>query len=176
MATRNTNAAVNGFNQYANAQRGSSSRQAAPKVNDDRLEEIKEAFTLFDTNQDGFIDFFELKVAMRALGFEQKREDIMKMFDRFGESDNRVGMDGFVLAMSEMISARDPVDEYRKAFKLIDENNSGKITIGHLRRIARELGEEIKDDELQAMIEEFDVDNDGGINEEEFIKIMTSGH
>ncbi|KAJ2426949.1 Calcium-binding component of the spindle pole body (SPB) half-bridge [Coemansia sp. RSA 2524] len=78
--------------------------------------------------------------------------------------------------MSEMIAARDPADEYKKAFKLIDENNSGIITVASLRRIARELGENIAEDELQAMIDEFDLDNDGGINEAEFIKIMMSGH
>ncbi|KAJ2550926.1 Calcium-binding component of the spindle pole body (SPB) half-bridge [Coemansia sp. RSA 1933] len=168
---------MNGHSTYVPAsQRGSSSRQVVQKVSEDRLEEIKEAFTLFDTNQDGLIDYFELKVAMRALGFSQNRDEVMKVIERHGKTDSQIGLDGFIVAMSEMISARDPVEEYKKAFKLIDENGSGKITAGHLRRIARELGEEIKDDELQAMIEEFDVDNDGGINEEEFIKIMTSGH
>jgi centrin-3 len=34
-------------------------------------------------------------------------------------------------------------------------------------------GENIDDEELQAMIEEFDLDQDGEINEQEFIAIMT---
>ena len=39
---------------------------------------IREAFYLFDTNGSGAIDAKELKVAMRALGFEPKKEDIKK--------------------------------------------------------------------------------------------------
>ena len=31
----------------------------------------------------------------------------------------------------------------------------------NLRRVARELGENMSEDELRAMIEEFDTDNDG---------------
>lgn len=38
----------------------------------------------------------------------------------------------------------------------------------NMRRIARELGENLSEDELRAMIEEFDNDNDDAINLVEF--------
>ncbi|KAI8319185.1 Ca2+-binding EF-hand protein [Martensiomyces pterosporus] len=171
---------MNGYHQYSSAtqqQQQRSGAQPVTKINDDQLEEIREAFALFDTNKDGFIDYFELKVAMRALGFDQKKGDVLKILQRYGTDDgSRISGDSFTQVMSEMISKRDPVEEYKKAFKLIDESGSGRITAVNLRRIARELGENIADDEIQAMIDEFDLDNDGGINEEEFIKIMMNGH
>lgn len=37
----------------------------------------------------------------------------------------------------------------------------GKISLRNLRRVARELEENMSEEELRAMIEEFDVDNDG---------------
>ena len=43
-----------------------------------------------------------------------------------------------------------------------------------MRTVARELGEHLSDDELKAMIEEFDRDQDGAINEQEFVYIMKS--
>lgn len=46
---------------------------------DEQKQEIKEAFDLFDTDGSGEIDSKELKVAMRALGFEPKKEEIQKM-------------------------------------------------------------------------------------------------
>ena len=46
---------------------------------DDQLEEIREAFKLFDTDDSGTIDADELKVAMRAMGFEPKRDEVRRM-------------------------------------------------------------------------------------------------
>ena len=43
-----------------------------------------------------------------------------------------------------------------------------------MRRISRELGENLSDDELQAMIDEFDMDRDGEISLDEFSGIMKS--
>jgi len=43
-----------------------------------------------------------------------------------------------------------------------------------MRHVARELGEDLADEELTAMIEEFDRDQDGEISQEEFLSIMRS--
>jgi centrin-3 len=67
---------------------------------------------------------------------------------------------------------RDPEEEIRKAFALFDEDQTGAISLKNLRRVARELGEVLNDDELTAMIDEFDKNNDGVIDEAEFMAIM----
>jgi centrin-3 len=48
-----------------------------------------------------------------------------------------------------------------KAFHLFDEEKSGKIGPQQIKKVAKELGETIPDDEIEAMIEEFDTDKDG---------------
>ncbi|KAJ1676740.1 Calcium-binding component of the spindle pole body (SPB) half-bridge, partial [Spiromyces aspiralis] len=134
---------------------------------------IREAFELFDTNKDNYLDFFELKIALRALGFEFKNPQVAKILNENARTkDGHISYEEFDKVASQLISERDPIEEYRKAFRLFDESGSGKITVNNLRRIAKELGEDMDDDELQAMIEEFDFDQDGAISEEEFIKIM----
>lgn len=64
-------------------------------------------------------------------------------------------------AVGEKIVNRDPMEEIRRAFKLFDDDNTGKISFRNLKRVARELGENLSDEELRAMIDEFDLDEDG---------------
>ncbi len=50
-----------------------------PGLTEDEIEEIKEAFDLFDTDGSGAIDPKELKAAMQSLGFEAKNQTIFQM-------------------------------------------------------------------------------------------------
>ena len=52
--------------------RGGRGGKATKKVGltDEEMEEVREAFQLFDTEQKGSIDVKELKAAFRALGFQ----------------------------------------------------------------------------------------------------------
>lgn len=44
------------------------------------------------------------------------------------------------------------MDELRRAFRLFDEDNTGKISLRNLKKVARELGENLGDDELYVLI------------------------
>lgn len=53
----------------------------------------------------------------------------------------------------------DPLEEIWLAFKLfVGDDQSGKISVWSLRRVARELNEQISEEELKSMIDEFDFD------------------
>ena len=51
--------------------------------------------------------------------------------------------------MAEKILERDPMDEIRRAFHLFDDDNTGKISFRNLRRVAKEIGDRLEDDEMQ---------------------------
>ncbi|TPX43315.1 hypothetical protein SeMB42_g04776 [Synchytrium endobioticum] len=149
-------------------------RQQRPELTDEQKLEIKEAFELFDTDKDNALDYHELKVAMRALGFDVKKAEVLKILREFDKGGHGlIEFDDFNKVMTERILDRDPIEEIRKAFQLFDDDGTGKISLRNLRRVAKEIGEQLDDEELQAMIDEFDLDQDGEINENEFIAIMT---
>jgi Ca2+-binding EF-hand superfamily protein len=50
-----------------------------PGLTEDEVEELREAFNLFDTEATGKIDPRELKSAMQSLGFESKNPTIFNM-------------------------------------------------------------------------------------------------
>ncbi len=78
----------------------------------------------------------------------------------------------FLLLTNLFQSERDPMEEIIKAFRLFDDDETGKISFRNLKRVAKELGENMTDEELQEMIDEADRDGDGEVSEEEFIRIM----
>ncbi|KAF8481616.1 EF-hand [Russula ochroleuca] len=159
---------------HAAAAAAAAAVHARPELSDEQKQEIKEAFELFDTDKDGAVDYHELKVAMRALGFDLKKAEVLKTLrDHDKTGHGLLEYDDFVKIMTERILARDPMEEIRRAFQLFDDDNTGKISIRNLRRVAKEIGDRLEDDELQAMIDEFDLDQDGEINEQEFFAIMT---
>ncbi|CAK8686979.1 centrin-3-like [Clavelina lepadiformis] len=151
-----------------------SKRKKRRELTNEQKQEIKEAFELFDTDKDQKIDYHELKVAMRALGFDVKKADVLKVlrdYDR--EGTGSISFDDYNDVMTEWMLERDPQEELTKAFKLFDDDDTGRISVRNLRRVARELGETMSEDEIRAMVDEFDTDGDGEINLEEFVTIMT---
>ena len=63
----------------AAAQKAKRRTHSRPELSDEQKQEIKEAFELFDTDKDGCVDYHELKVAMRALGFDLKKAEVLKI-------------------------------------------------------------------------------------------------
>jgi len=148
-------------------------KAALRQVSREQRQEIKEAFDIFDSERTGRMDYHELKVAVRAMGFEIKKQEALELMSRYDrEETGFINFDAFEEIMVQRYAAQDPMDEIRKAFELFDEDKRGKISFRNLKRIARDLGEKLTDDELRGMIDEFDNDQDGEINEEEFISIM----
>lgn len=55
---------------------------SAKFVDEDRLEEVQEAFELFDVDKDGMIDAEELKQAMKSLGMEPTKTELKEMISQ----------------------------------------------------------------------------------------------
>jgi len=151
-------------------------RKGRQALDDEQMEELREAFNLFDTDGSGTIDVRELKAAMRALGFTAKKAEIRQMLDDHGvrieENGGAIEFAEFCEMLTEKMNGRDEREEIMKIFALFDEEETGKITFRNLKRVAQELGEDLTDDELREMIEEADRTGEGAINHEDFYRVM----
>merc|ERR1712110_1151414 len=95
------------------------SRRGAKKkpgqLTEEQMEEIREAFGLFDAGASGMIDVRELKAAMRALGFEVKNEELKKMVsDVDNDGDGTIEFGEFLEMMTGKMGERTPARTSRR--------------------------------------------------------------
>ncbi|KAL7472577.1 hypothetical protein ACHAXS_012946 [Conticribra weissflogii] len=145
-----------------------------PGLTDDEIEELRQAFDLFDTDGSGTIDPKELRAAMQSLGFEAKNQTIYQMIqDIDKDGTGEIEFDEFLDLMTSRLAGSDTKEDIQKIFELFDDDKTGYISLQNLKRVAHELGETMNDSELLEMIERADADQDGQISPEEFYTIMT---
>ena len=66
----------------------------------------------------------------------------------------------------------DKIAEFKEAFNLFDKNGDGTITTKELGTVMRSLGQNPTEAELQDMVKEVDVDDNGTIDFPEFLTMM----
>jgi len=141
-------------------------------LTDDEIEEIKEAFTMFDTNGNGTIDPKELKAAMNSLGFEKKSPTVYEMICDLEQMGNEVDFDEFLDAISNKLGNRETKEGINRIFDLFDDDKTGTINLGNIKRVAKELGETMSTEELREMLQRAS-SNGEEITREDFYNIMT---
>ena len=70
------------------------------------------------------------------------------------DGSGTIDFEEFLQMMTSKMGERDSREEIMKAFRLFDDDETGKISFKNLKRVAKELGENMTDEELMEMIEE----------------------
>jgi centrin-3 len=143
-------------------------------LNDDQMNLLREAFDLFDMEKTGRIDYHELKLTLKAFGFTVKKAELLNLIKSIDSNitDGKITFDEYIEIMTNKFSERNPRDEAIMAFDLFDEEKKGKINLKNLKKAVKEINENLTENELKAIIEEFDQDSDGYITREDFLKIL----
>ncbi|KAK4279260.1 hypothetical protein QN277_016987 [Acacia crassicarpa] len=145
----------------------------ADQLTDDQISEFKEAFSLFDKDGDGCITTKELGTVMRSLGQNPTEAELQDMINEVDADGNgTIDFPEFLNLMARKMKDTDSEEELKEAFRVFDKDQNGFISAAELRHVMTNLGEKLTDEEVDEMIREADVDGDGQINYEEFVKVM----
>ncbi|XP_026688222.1 caltractin-like [Diaphorina citri] len=118
---------------------------------------------------------------MKALGFEADKEEIRSLMwggvTGTGDSASRdrsagITFQEFQNIMGVKMNQVDSDVDLERAFDLFDDDETGTITLRNLRRVARQLGEDEGEEELQAMIDAADRRGVGEVSLEDFKHVM----
>ncbi|KAG7633227.1 EF-hand domain [Arabidopsis suecica] len=149
----------------------------ADQLTDDQISEFKEAFSLFDKDGDGCITTKELGTVMRSLGQNPTEAELQDMINEVDADGNgTIDFPEFLNLMARKMKDTDSEEELKEAFRVFDKDQNGFISAAELRHVMTNLGEKLTDEEVDEMIREADVDGDGQINYEEFVKVMMANH
>ena len=122
-------------------------------VTDD--DKIKEAFELFDSN-DGRIDAGEVKDAMQNIGYDEKNPVIFQVVSELDNPRNKnsggATFDDFCQTINYRIPEKETEEELRKIFELFLDPNSETTSLDSIKRVADEIGANIEEAELRAML------------------------
>ena len=148
-----------------------------PWLSSEEVDEIKQAFDLFDTNGTGEIDIKELKATMQSLGFDNKNPTIYQLIADLdnpdAERNGGISFDDFADPINDKLGDKESKEGIRRIFNLfIDDPNADIITLSLLKKISKELGENMPDEELKDMLERASK-NGMELTFEEFNNIMT---
>ena len=140
-------------------------------------EDLRQAFDLFDIKENGKIDPSEIKETMKQLGFDTKNPTIYKIIEDLdteeSKSNGGISFSEFSEIMHKRLGDRESKEGARRIFDLfVDDENAEYIPLESLKKIAKELGEKMSEDDLKEMIE-CATKNDGKLNFDDFYYIIS---
>ena len=117
---------------------------------------IKEAFELFDAN-DGKIDAREVKDAMVNIGYDEKNPVVYQVVTELDTPRNTnaggASFDDFCQTVNNRLPDKESDEDLRKIFELfVDDPESDTTSLDSIKRVADEIGENIEEGELNAML------------------------
>ena len=138
--------------------------------------EIKDAFELFDAN-DGRINAREIRTAMQNIGFDEKNPGVYEVMTELDNPRNKnlggATFNDFCQTVNNRIPERETTEDLRKVFNLfLDDPNATTTSLASIKRVADELGENIEELELSAMLNKASKSGDK-LTFEDFVAIMT---
>ena len=140
-------------------------------------DEISKAFELFDQNGTGKIDPKEIKLAMQSLGYDERNplmyQIVAELDTPLNNKKGGVSFTDFCQTVNNRVPERETTEDLRKVYNLFLENpNDTTTTLASIKRVADELGENIEEAELNAML--LKASKSGPtLTFEEFVAIMT---
>ncbi|XP_019554568.3 calmodulin-like isoform X2 [Aedes albopictus] len=144
------------------------------KLSEDQIEELKEAFSLFDTNGDGTITSSELGTVLRSLGKNVSDAEVEELLKEVSvDHEGMIHFPDFVAMMSIRLRDFNSEDELKEAFRMFDRNGDGMISADELRLALQSFGEQLADEEIEELLREADINCDGQIDYQEFVKMIT---
>lgn len=166
---------------------GAGAKKPAPKakapkartLTEEEVADLKETFDLFDEDKSGTIDPEEITKAMTNMNLQERNPIVYSIIAHLEGLPGPLDFDTFVDAIQDKLGDTRSREGLRKLFEFyILGEESDVIKFANLKKVAKELGETMNDDELHEMMHHIHVLNRTADKEEitfdDFYEIVTN--
>ncbi|XP_063711569.1 uncharacterized protein LOC134839875 [Symsagittifera roscoffensis] len=141
----------------------------------EQIASIKETFDKFDKQDIDGIPALELINVLRQLQLTPTSPEVTEVLEKMhaNSAECVVTFEEFLDIYWDFSQRVISEEQVKDAFKILDKEGKGEITVETLRQFLTTTGDMLDEDEFEAMIEEADLEGTGVINYEEFVTIMS---
>lgn len=143
-----------------------------PNLSEDQVKLILQSFSVLDENGDGKISKGEISRAYRLAGFNPTPTELEGILNEHDENnDGYIDFEEYFNVMrSKMIKQDFDKDRLKTAFKVLDMDQDGYITVEELRHALSKSGDHFTEQEIKDIIKAADKNHDGKIDYNEFVE------
>lgn len=149
----------------------------ASQLTDREMDDLRDNFGLYDTVGDGKVESSNVGQVLRSCGLNPTKAEVEKVKRDLDPNGNkRISFEEFVPVMMSFRSRKHKYgqESFIDSLKVFDNDGSGTISSGELRHVLTSLGERLRDEDVDTLIQGFE-DNTGQINYEDFVKSVMNG-
>jgi len=139
--------------------------------NQSQITEFKEAFAMIDNDRDGIINEDDLASIYQTIGREADPKVIKEMLK---ESPDKLNFTHFLTLFGEKLHGTDTESALRDAFKLFDEDNTGKLHEEYAKDLLQNVGDQYSKDEIKQVWKEAPIEG-GLLDYLKFVTIIKRG-
>ncbi len=131
-----------------------------------------DSFSTFDSDGDGYLKADEVGHVLRMMGCIPSNKEAEQLAEQCQDPDHISFQEVQQLAMSCPRPNANCESELMEAFRVFDRDENGLIAENELRVIFTTLGEPVALEEINALLAQVKVDENGKVKYAEFIKVM----
>lgn len=145
------------------------------KLTKEQISDFREAFSLFDHDENGSISHIELGQVLQALGQTPSQNELLDMINEVDVDGNGfVEFAEFVILMTNKVKEMTKEEEITEAFNVLDKEKDNHISVKELKYFMRKVAHiKLSSEEAEAMIEFADSDEDGLVSFDDFVQVVT---